>query len=115
MPRRVAIAAEIDQDVDAEFACLQRKRLVVHRIDIVPLAREGAEAAGHPVMRAVLRQADDCERRGIQRLEAGDRQPADRMRLQRTRQQADDERTIGIARVGERRQALARQPVASSP
>ena len=83
--------------------------VIVQRIDVVPFARERAEAAGDPVLRAVLRQADDREGGGIQRLEAGDRQPADRMRPQRTRQQADDERTIGIGSVGERRRLIARQ------
>ena len=96
-PRRVAMPAKVDQDVDTELSRAPGQSVVIQRADIFPRPRHRLKAHGDRVGRfQCMRQADDPERRRIEVLDSGDGQPANRMGTQRAGQQADRQQPVAM-------------------
>ena len=111
----VAVAAEVDQDVDALGARQLGQCGVVQGVDFDPVARDGAVAAGDRVFgRGVLRQADRRELRP-DRGSRSPRRSASRPDATATCRTTDRRRAGGQDRgVGQRRLRRPRQTAEQS-
>ena len=108
-PAGIAVAAEVDQDVDIQITREFTEGGIVQSIRCVPRGRDRPEAQRDGVRRGIVPQADQFEPLRIQCFQPGDGEPADRVGSQTAGQQADAQPAIRFRRVGEARVWRARQ------
>jgi len=90
------VAAKVEEDVDAEAACVHGDSLIVKARRIMPCGRAGGEATGEGIGGRVGAKADDLERGGVERLDTSHGKPANWMCAQRVGEEREAEGPAGV-------------------